>query len=135
MWLEDDFSILNNVAVSEPLSFPFLLSFYLTLTRTFEKAKNEKWFTKLISVFISNLCRPKHHHIFSTWVVERTIIRNFITNGHLLMHHFHGRKKNGQVIRQKSEILRASCLLQHKHSTFLLSTVGNAFILKLRRLQ
>ena len=57
-----------------------------------EKAKNEKWFAKPFSVFISNLCRLRHHHIFCTWVVERTIIRNFITNRHLLMHCFQARK-------------------------------------------
>lgn len=65
--------------------------------RTFEKAKNEKWFTKLISVFISNLCGPKHHHIFSTWVVERTIIRNFITNGHLCIAFMEEEKKRTKL--------------------------------------
>ena len=38
-------------------------------------------------------------------------IRNFITNGHVLMHHFQGRKKTGQVVIQKPEIPTASCLL------------------------
>lgn len=30
---------------------------WLTLSRTLEKAKNEKWFAELFSVFLSNLCR------------------------------------------------------------------------------
>ena len=50
-----------------------------------------------------------------------------------LMHHFQGRKKKGQVVIQKPEIPTASCLLQQKYLTLLLSNVENSIHLEFEK--